>query len=134
MDMKNVDYELAYEPGKDENDPLDFLSRHPLPIRETNNTEKIIKNIIESEYAIVLKQIRSETEKDEQLQRLQQRILAEDWEFHRKDIETIPFYHIRHKLFIMERLILWGNQMIIPRRPYCKIVKAAHSLGHLGMT
>ena len=31
MEMQDVDYELVYEPGKDEADPLDFLSRHPLP-------------------------------------------------------------------------------------------------------
>ena len=31
MDMQDVDYEMVYEPGKDEADPLDFLSRHPLP-------------------------------------------------------------------------------------------------------
>ena len=30
MDMQDVDYELIYEPGKDEQDPLDFLSRHPI--------------------------------------------------------------------------------------------------------
>ena len=29
MEMQDVDYELVYEPGKDEMDPLDFLSRHP---------------------------------------------------------------------------------------------------------
>ena len=134
MDMQNVDYELVYEPGKDENDPLDFLSRHPLPILGTNNTEKVIKNIIESEHAIVIDQVRRETEKDQQLQRLQQRILEEDWESHRKDTETLPFYHIRHELFVMEGLIFRGNQIIIPRRLQHKVVKAAHSLGHLGMT
>ena len=46
MDMQNVDYELVYKPGKDENDPLDFLSRHPLPILGTNNTEKVIKLLL----------------------------------------------------------------------------------------
>ena len=27
MEMQDVDYELVYEPGKDEADPLDYLSR-----------------------------------------------------------------------------------------------------------
>ena len=31
MDMRDVDFEIVYEPVKDEADPLDFLSRHPLP-------------------------------------------------------------------------------------------------------
>ena len=34
MDMQDVDFEIVYEPGKYEADPLDFLSRHPLPEKE----------------------------------------------------------------------------------------------------
>ena len=67
MDMQDVDYELVYEPGKDEQDPLDFLSRHPLPISGTDNTEKVIKSVITSEHAIVLDHIKEETQKDRQL-------------------------------------------------------------------
>jgi hypothetical protein len=36
MDMQDVDFEIVYEPGKDEADPLDFLSRHPLPEKEND--------------------------------------------------------------------------------------------------
>ena len=43
MDMQDVDYELVYESGKDEADPLDFLSRHPLPEKRHDKTEKIIR-------------------------------------------------------------------------------------------
>ena len=42
MEMQNVDYEFVYEPGKDEMDPLDFLSRHPLPETSDDKTKKII--------------------------------------------------------------------------------------------
>ena len=52
MDMKDVDFDVKYEPGKDEVDPLDFLSRHPLPIIGNNDTE-ILKVIIETEHAVV---------------------------------------------------------------------------------
>jgi len=34
MEMQDVDYELVYESGKDEADPLDFLFRHPQPETE----------------------------------------------------------------------------------------------------
>ena len=60
--------------------------------------------------------------------------MEEDWESHRIDTETLPFYHIRHELFVMEGLNFRWNQIIIPRRLQHKVVKAAHSLGHLGMT
>ncbi|KAL9978413.1 hypothetical protein ACROYT_G015926 [Oculina patagonica] len=39
---RDVDYELVYKPGKDEADPLDSLSRHPLPEKGDDKTEKII--------------------------------------------------------------------------------------------
>ena len=68
MDMQDVDYELVYEPGKDEQDLLDFLSRRPLPV--TDDTEKVIKRVINSEYAIVLDHIKEEIQKDRQLQKL----------------------------------------------------------------
>ena len=29
MEMQDDDYELVYDPRKDETDPLDYLSKHP---------------------------------------------------------------------------------------------------------
>ena len=43
MDMQDVDNELIYEPRKDKQDTLDFLSRHLLPITGSDNTERIMK-------------------------------------------------------------------------------------------
>ena len=43
MLMQDVGYELVYEPGKDEPDPLDYLSRHPLPEIGDDSNEKIIR-------------------------------------------------------------------------------------------
>ena len=53
MDMQDVGYELVYEPEKDKQDPLDFLSRHPLPESDTENAENVIKSVINSQHAIV---------------------------------------------------------------------------------
>ena len=53
MDMQDVGYELVYEPEKDEQDRLDFLSRHPLPESDTDNAENVIKSVINSQHAIV---------------------------------------------------------------------------------
>ena len=133
MDMQDVDYELVYEPGKDEQDPLDFLSRHPLPISGTDNTEKVIKSVITSEHAIVLDHIKEETQKDRQLQKLYSRILKEDWEKHRKDTDISPFYSIKGELYVADGLVFRLNQIIIPLKLRKKVIKAAHSLGHLGM-
>ena len=59
---------MKYKPGKDEADPLDFLSQHPLPIVGNDDTEKII----ETEHAVVLDRIREETHQDGALQKLSQ--------------------------------------------------------------
>ena len=56
MDMQDVDYEMRYEPGKDEADPMDFLSRHPLPETGEDETEETIKSVTEAEPAIVKQQ------------------------------------------------------------------------------
>ena len=82
MDMQDVDFELCYEPGKDERDPLDYLSRHPLPVTGMDGTEKVIKSVINSEHAIVLDRIREETRNDKQLRKIYKRIIREDWEKH----------------------------------------------------
>ena len=64
MEMQDVDYELVYQPGKDEADPLDYLSRHPLPEKEKDNTEKIVRWTVNAEHAVVVTRIREETQKD----------------------------------------------------------------------
>ncbi|MCG8047363.1 MAG: DDE-type integrase/transposase/recombinase, partial [Candidatus Thiodiazotropha taylori] len=134
MDMQDVDFELVYEPGKDEQDPLDFLSRHPLAETGTDNTEKIIKNVINAEHAVVLDRIRKETRQDRQLQKLYQRILKEDWEKYRRDHDINQFYSMKDELFVIDGLIFRLNQIVIPEKLQQSVIKAAHSLGHLGMT
>ena len=134
MDMQDVDFELVYEPGKDEQDPLDFLSRHPLAVSGTDNTEKIVKNIISAEHAVVLDHIREETRRDRELQKLQERIVKEDWEKYRKDHDINQYYRIKEELYVVDGLIFRLNQIIIPEKLRKSVIKAAHSLGHLGMT
>nr|XP_006814683.1 PREDICTED: uncharacterized protein K02A2.6-like [Saccoglossus kowalevskii] len=134
MDMQNVDYELVYEPGKDAADPLDFLSRHPLPETGTDTAEKIIKQVIVDEHAVVMDRIKEETETDSQLQKLSNVILRGDWEQHKKDPDITPFYMIRYELYTAEGLIFRLNRIIIPRNLHRKVIKAPHKLGHFGMT
>ena len=85
MEMEDVDYELIYEPRKDEADPLDYLSRHPLPETEDDSTEKIIRCTLNTEHAVVITRIREKTLKDEVMQKLAKRIVKRDWEKHKRD-------------------------------------------------
>lgn len=132
MDMQDVDYEMVYEPGKDEADPLDFLSRHPLPETEDDCTEQMIKRTITEEHAIVLEQIQKHTEEDPAMQKLKDRILKGDWEGWKKDPDIAPFIAIHQELYIAEDLIFRMHQIVLPKNLHRKAVKAAHKLGHFG--
>ena len=92
MEKQDVDYELVYEPGKDEADPLDFLSRHPLPETGDDKTEEIIRWNVNAEHAVVVTRIRKETQKDEIMQRLAKRIAKGDWEKNKRDKDLKPYY------------------------------------------
>ena len=70
MEMGYVDYVLVYEPGKDEADPLDFLSRHPLFKTGYEKTEKMIRWNVNTEHAVFVTRIREDTQKDEVMKRL----------------------------------------------------------------
>ena len=70
--MQDVDFEMRYEPGRDELDPLDFLSRHPLPAIGNDDTEKVLKAVITTEHAVVLDRNREETRQDRVLRKLSQ--------------------------------------------------------------
>ena len=126
--MQDVDFELLYEPGKDDADPMDYLSRHPLPVIGTDNTEKVVKSILTAEHAVVLDRIREETAKDNQLKKLFKRIVKEDWQKHRRDNDIAPFFSIRHELYVINGLIFRFSQIVIPSRLQHTVIKAAHSL------
>ena len=74
-----------YEAGKDEADPLDFLSRHPMPETGEDETEEMVKSITEAEPAIDLSKIKAETVPDNTLQKLSQIIHKGNWMEYRKD-------------------------------------------------
>ena len=134
MEMQDVDYELVYEPGKDEVDPLDFLSRHPLPETGHDKTEKIIRWNVNAEHAVVVTRIREETQKDEVMQRLAKRIAKGDWEKHKRDKDLEPYLHMKQELSVAEGLIFRERRIVLPPSLQRKVVKLGHSLGHLGKT
>ena len=132
MGMQDVDFEPNYEPGKDDADPLDFLSRHPLPITGEDAVEKVVKYVISTEHAVI-DNIREETLKDSQLQKLSVRILTGDRNKHKKDPHVAPFYKVHQEVSTVDDLIFSTNRIVIPTSLQRKVIEAAHHLGHLGM-
>lgn len=136
MDMQDADYEVVYEPGKDEADPLDYNSRHPYPVvsKKSEDLEKVIKYMIEADYATVLDKIKIATKNDAVLSELMNIIRNGNWESCRKDPHLHSFFPIRNELYVAEGLVLRMNQIVIPDSLQRKIVKTAHKMGHLGMS
>ena len=134
MSMQDVDYELIYEAGKDENDPLDFLSRHPLPETGSDTTEKVIKSVIQAEHAVILSKIQDETKKDPILKKLKEIITEETWEQYRTHPEIGQYYPVKDELYLAEGLIFRMNKIIPPEALKTKIVNKAHKMGHFGIT
>lgn len=56
--------------------------------------ERVIKHVVNTEYAVVMDQIKEETQKDNQLQKLSMRILTGDWEQGKKYPDIMPFYGV----------------------------------------
>ena len=132
--MQDIDFELVYEPGKDAADPMDYLSRHPLPVSEKDDTEKTIKMIVNNEHGVVMKSIKEATLKDKILQDVIKRMKQNDWERHKNRTEVKPYYLVRHELFLVKGLVLRCRQIVIPEKLQKQVIKAAHSMGHFGMT
>ena len=83
MEMQDVDYELVYEPGKDAAYPLDYMSKHPLPETERDDTEKTINWIVSNEHGVVMKRIREATSSDSVLQEILKTMKQNKWEKHK---------------------------------------------------
>eukprot|EP00794_Sanderia_malayensis_P017874 gene17874-19653_t len=102
MDMQDANYALVYEPGRNDKDPLDFISRHPLPDTQKDTIEESVRYVAETEYAITMEHIQGETKTNELLQKLMKRIHKGDWEVHQHDPDIAPFFQVRSELYIVE--------------------------------
>lgn len=72
MEMTDLDYKMKCKPGMDECDQLDYLSRHPTPEKDKDKTDKVVKQMMHKESAIVIDRIQDETGKDRTLELIKQ--------------------------------------------------------------
>ena len=105
MDMQDVDFEMKYEPGRNELDPLDFSSRHPFPVIGNDDTEKVLKVAITTEHVVVLDRIREETSQDRALRKLSQTIRKGKWESSKRNADSTPFYQVKEELYESQGMI-----------------------------
>ena len=132
--MQDVDYKLIFEPGKDENDPLDFLSRHPLPETGEDETEKYIRKVAHHEHALILDRVREATKIDEVSRKLAETIRIEKWQKakKKKDPDLASYIKVKDELYLADDTIFRQNRIVVPEKLRRKVIKTAHSMGHLG--
>jgi len=126
------DYQLIYRPGKDDDNPADFMSRHP-------NTPDQVERSIAEEYvnyvcnnavpkAMTLQEIKVQTKNDPELQTLITAIMTDSW----TDANIQEFKKVRDELAVYSGMVLRGNQIVVPMSLRDKAVELAY-VGHQGI-
>jgi transposase InsO family protein len=125
-------YHLVYQPGKDEKNPADFLSRHP-------NSSEAQRECADEEYinyicanaiptAMTLQEIQLETSVDETMQMVIQAIETNNW-----SNPPLPEYKkVSDELLVHKGLVLRGNRIVMPTSLRRRTVNLAH-IGHQGI-
>ena len=114
MEITDFDFELKYEPGRNEVDPLGYISRHPISENYWDNTEQVINHISHKENAETLDRIRTKTKKDKILRKLTSHVINNDWIKAEKDLEISPYKHIKEEIGTIEGKVYRGDKIIIP--------------------
>ena len=113
---------------KNELDPLDYISRHPIPESHQDNTEQVINHISHKENAETLDRLRTETKKDNILRKLISHVIKNDWIKAEKDLEVSPYKHINEEIGIIEGVKNRGDNF--SKFSTKEDSKIRHSLGH----
>ncbi|XP_028414535.1 uncharacterized protein K02A2.6-like [Dendronephthya gigantea] len=110
----------------------DYLSRHPLPETVETSHENHVKAVIEIHHAIMLETIRTATKEDSVLQKVKEALISGRW--NKISPELAPYYELRAEIYVAEGVILRNDRIIPPESLREKIIRTAHSQGHLGIT
>ena len=107
---------LVYRPGKDDDNPTDFMSRHPnhQATAERNVADEYVNYICTNAIpkAMRLQEIQAETEKDSTLQSLIKVIKTDRW----TDSEILDYKRLKDELLVYSGLVLRGNRIVVPSK------------------
>ena len=126
------DCQLSYRPGRNEENPADFISRHP-------NASKVQEQNVAEEYtnyvcinaipkAMTIQEVEVETQKDPTMQAVIKAIETGNW----SSPEVQEYTKIKQELAVHKGTILRGNRLVIPPTLRNKAVDLAH-VGHQGI-
>lgn len=119
-------FNLEYRPGKDEQNPADYMSRHPYeqPKRE-NAAEAYIAFISKHAVpkAMTLDEVRNATRESPSLQKVMVAIQTGKWW---GDPDLLPFVQFKDELSIYDGVILRDHRLLIPSPLQERVVEIAH--------
>ena len=133
--LMQYNFKLVYRPGKDEDNPVDYLSRHPekaniqTPDTDSQYLNYICTNAVPK--AMTLAEVKKATQEDNTLQLLKKAIETQKHEYWSKS-ELKPFHTCREQFAVHDEVILKGNRLVIPTNLVQKAVDVAHA-SHQGI-
>ena len=125
--------EIKYRPGKDDENPADFICRHPdeaIPLPENiaeNYVNYLCNNIVPK--AMTLSEVKDEIKNDSVLQKISQAIETNQWW---SDPETRLYTNVKEELSLCDGVILRGRCLVLPQSLQSQAVELAHA-GHQGI-
>ena len=102
--------------------------------KEDDDIERVIKIIVFNEHVVVTDSIKDATSTDETLKLIKEIMKDNKWEHHKHRPEIKSFHQVGHELHQANGLILRNRQVVIPEILQSDTIRAAHSMGHFGMT
>ena len=126
------DCKLIYRPGKDAENPADFLSRHPCPLHSElqNLAEDYVNYVCTTAVpkGMTLEDIQQTTEVDAEMQTLIKAIETDRW----TSPEVQDYKRLKDEFSVYNGVVLRMNRVLIPPTLRSRAVELAH-LGHQGI-
>ena len=124
--------QLFYRPGKDAENPADFMSRHPevSGSQVPNLAEEYINYVCHNAVpkAMTLDEVRGETQQDSTMRALSKAIETGKW----STPEVQEYTKVKEELSVHDGTILRGHRLVIPHSLQNKAIDLAH-VGHQGI-
>ena len=126
------DCQLIYRPGRDAENPADYMSRHPCPtaLEEQNLAEDYVNYVCTNAVpkAMTLEEIKQETRNDAEMQAVIKAVETDQWNVP----EVQNYKKLKKELSVFNGLVLRRNRIVIPSTLRSKSVDLAHG-GHQGI-
>lgn len=126
------DCQLIYRPGRNAENPADFMSRHPNSTApEEPNLADVYVNYVSTNAvpkAMTLEEIKQETKHDAEMQAVIKAVETDQWSVS----EVQNYKKLKEELCVFNGLVLRRNRIVIPPNLRSKAVDLAHG-GHQGI-